>query len=90
MKNDRGPRAQALVPRLLLFGLISVFTLGLGLLALLDGLAMVSDAFTGRGGGDRNVVLILGALTSIGALVPLTLWGVAGWALLIRRDRWEW
>jgi hypothetical protein len=90
MTEDRGARAQALAPRLLLFGLISLFTLGLGLLALFDGLAMLSDAFAGRGGGDRNVVLILGALTTLGSLVPLALWGVAGWALLIRRDRWEW
>jgi hypothetical protein len=90
VNKERGANARALAPRLLLFGLISLFTLGLGLLAFLDGLAMLSDAFTGRGGGDRNVVLILGGLTMIGALVPLALWGVAGWALLIRRDRWEW
>jgi hypothetical protein len=90
MNEERGARARALAPRLLLFGLISLFTLGLGLLALLDGLAMLGDAFAGRGGGDRNVVLVLGALTMIGALVPLALWVVAGWALLFRRDRWEW
>jgi len=88
--QKRGARAQALAPRLLLFAFISLFTLGLGLLALFDGIAMLGDAFAGTGGGDRNVVLVLGGLTTIGALVPFALWFVAGWALLVRHDRWEW
>ena len=88
--QKRGARAQALAPRLLLFAFISLFTLGLGLLALFDGIAMLGDAFAGTGGGDRNVVLVLGGLMIVGALVPFALWFVAGWALLVRRDRWEW
>ena len=89
MSDHRGARANALAPRLLLFAFISLFTLGLGMLALFDGLAMLGDALA-SGGADRTVVLVLGALTTAGALVPLALWVVAGWALLIRRDRWEW
>ena len=90
MTQKRGARAQALAPRLLLFAFISLFTLGLGLLALFDGIAMLGDAFAATGAGDRTVVLVLGGLTTIGALVPFALWFVAGWALLVRRDRWEW
>jgi hypothetical protein len=89
MSELRGARAQALAPRLLLFAFISIFTLGLGVLALFDGLAMLGNAFA-SGGPDRSVVLVLGSLTTLGALVPLALWVAAGWALFVRRDRWEW
>ena len=75
--------------RVVLFGVISIFTLGLGALALLDGIEMLaaSGDYTGN---DRTALLGLGALTTAGALVPIALWILAGWALFVRRQRWEW
>ena len=75
--------------RVLLFVVISIFTLGLGLLALFDGIEMLAEAadYTGN---DRTALLGLGALTSAGALVPIALWVLAGWALFVKRQRWEW
>jgi hypothetical protein len=75
--------------RVVLFGVISIFTLGLGALALLDGIAMLlaSGDYTGN---DRIALLGLGALTTAGALVPIALWVLAGWAIFVRRQRWEW
>jgi hypothetical protein len=77
------------VSRVLLFAVISIFTLGLGLLALFDGIEMLASAadYTGN---DRTALLGLGALTSAGALVPIALWVLAGWALFVKRQRWEW
>jgi hypothetical protein len=75
--------------RLLVFAVISIFTLGLGLLALLDGIEMLS-ASAGYTGNERSVLLGLGALTSAGALVPIALWVLAGWAIFVKRQRWEW
>ena len=75
--------------RVILFAVISVFTLGLGLLALFDGLEMLS-ASGDYAGNDRNALLGLGALTTAGALVPIALWVLAGWAIFVRRQRWEW
>ncbi|TMC46264.1 MAG: hypothetical protein E6J23_03270 [Chloroflexi bacterium] len=72
-----------------LFAVISVFTLGLGSLAVLDGIAMLA-ASGEYAGNDRAAVLGLGALTTAGGLVPIALWVVAGWALFVRRQRWEW
>jgi hypothetical protein len=77
------------VRRLLLFAVISIFTLGLGLLALFDGIEMLA-ASGGYSGNDRNALLGLGALTTAGALVPIALWFLAGWALFVKRQRWEW
>jgi hypothetical protein len=91
MTKERGARARRpLAPRLLLFGLISLFTLGLGALTLLDGIAMLGNALDGSAGSERNVVLVLGLLTAAAALVPLALWAIAGWAIFKRGDRWEW
>jgi hypothetical protein len=75
--------------RVVLFAVISIFTLGLGLLALLDGIEMLaaSAEYTGN---ERAALLGLGALTSAGALVPIALWVVAGWAIFVKRQRWEW
>jgi len=75
--------------RLVVFAVISVFTLGLGLLALFDGVEMLAEAarYTGN---DRSVLLGLGALTTAGALVPIALWFLAGWAIFVKRQRWEW
>ncbi|HEX9506336.1 MAG TPA: hypothetical protein VGA62_10065 [Acidimicrobiia bacterium] len=75
--------------RVVLFAVISVFTLGLGLLAVLDGLAMLaaSGDYTGN---DRTALLGLGALTTAGGLVPIALWVVAGWALFVKRQTWDW
>jgi hypothetical protein len=75
--------------RIVLFAVISVFTLGLGLLALFDGIEMLvaSAAHTGN---ERTALLGLGVLTSAGALVPIALWVLAGWALFVKRQRWEW
>src|SRR3989475_8293941 len=72
--------------RVALFAVISIFTLGLGLLALLDGIGMLaaSGDYTGN---DRTALLGLGALTTAGALVPIALWILAGWALFVRRQR---
>ena len=77
------------VGRVLLFTVISIFTLGLGLLALFDGIEMLG-ASAGYTGNDRAALLGLGALTSVGALVPIALWVLAGWALFVKRRRWEW
>jgi hypothetical protein len=79
----------SLLRRVVLFAIISIFTLGLGLLALFDGIEMLV-ASAGYTGNDRTVLLGLGALTSAGALVPIALWVVAGWALFVKRQRWEW
>jgi hypothetical protein len=75
--------------RVALFVAISVFTLGLGLLALFDGIEMLaaSASYTGN---DRAALFGLGALTTAGALVPIALWVIAGWALLVKRQTWEW
>src|SRR5438445_3637224 len=75
--------------RVVLFGVISIFTLGLGLLALLDGIGMLA-ASSDYGGNDRTALLGLGALTTAGALVPIALWVLAGWALFIKREGWGW
>jgi hypothetical protein len=75
--------------RLLVFAVISIFTLGLGLLALFDGIEMLAEA-GGYTGNDRNALLGLGALTTAGALVPIAIWFLAGWAILVKRQRWEW
>ena len=75
--------------RVLLFAVISIFTLGLGLLTLLDGIEMLI-ASGGYTGNNRNALLGLGALTTVGALVPLAVWVIAGWALFVKRQRWEW
>jgi hypothetical protein len=75
--------------RVLLFAVISIFTLGLGLLTLLDGIEMLI-ASGGYTGNDRTALLGLGALTTAGALVPIALWLLAGWALFVKRQRWEW
>ena len=78
-----------LLRRILVFAVISVFTLGLGLLALFDGLEMLTQvaAYTGN---DRTALLGLGVLTTVGALVPIALWVLAGWAIFIKRQKWEW
>ena len=75
--------------RVMLFALISVFTLGLGLLALLDGIGMLA-ASGDYAGNDRTALLGLGTLTTAGALVPIALWVLAGWALFIKRQTWDW
>ena len=75
--------------RIALFALISVFTLGLGLLTLFDGIEMLTAAL-GSAGNDRAALLGLGALTTAGSLVPIALWVLALWALFIKRQRWEW
>ena len=75
--------------RIGLFAVISIFTLGLGSLALLDGIEMLV-ASADYNGNDRAALLGLGALTTAGALVPIALWVVAGWALFIKRQTWEW
>ena len=75
--------------RILLFAFISIFTLGLGVLALFDGVEMLAQSgnYTGNA---RTALVGLGALTSAGALVPILLWVLAGWALFVKRQRWEW
>jgi hypothetical protein len=75
--------------RIALFVLISIFTLGLGLLTLFDGIEMLAAALDATG-NDRAALLGLGALTTAGSLVPLALWVLAGWALFVKRQRWEW
>ena len=75
--------------RVLLFAVISIFTLGLGLLTLFDGIEMLI-ASGGYSGDDRTALLGLGALTTAGSLVPIALWVLAGWALFVKRQRWEW
>ena len=78
-----------LVRRIVLFAMISVFTLGLGLLALFDGIEMLAEA-AGYSGNDRSALLGLGVLTTAGALVPIALWFIAGWAIFVKRQKWEW
>jgi hypothetical protein len=75
--------------RVLVFAVISIFTLGLGLLALFDGLEMLTQvaAYTGN---DRTALLGLGVLTTVGALVPIALWILAGWAIFVKRQTWDW
>jgi hypothetical protein len=73
----------------LLFAVISIFTLGLGLLALFDGIEMLA-ASADYTGNDRAALLGLGALTTAGALVPIALWVLAGWALFVKRQTWDW
>jgi len=75
--------------RVVLFAVISIFTLGLGLLALLDGIGMLAGS-GGYTGNDRVALLGLGALTTAGALVPIALWILAAWAIFVKRQRWEW
>ena len=75
--------------RVILFALISVFTLGLGLLALFDGIEMLATS-ANYTGNDHTALLGLGVLTTAGALVPLALWVLAGWAIFVKRQRWEW
>jgi len=75
--------------RVVLFAVISIFTLGLGALALLDGIEMLA-ASGDYGGNDRTALLGLGVLTTAGALVPIALWILAGWALFIKREAWSW
>ena len=75
--------------RVMLFAVISVFTLGLGLLALLDRIGMLA-ASGDYAGNDRTALLGLGTLTTAGALVPIALWVLAGWALFIKRQTWDW
>ena len=75
--------------RVLLFAVISIFTLGLGLLALFDGIEMLA-ASADYNGNDHAALLGLGALTTAGALVPIALWVLAGWALFVKRQNWEW
>ena len=79
----------SVLPRVVLFALISIFTLGLGVLALFDGIEMLvqSANYTGNA---RTTLIGIGALTSAGALVPIALWVLAGWALFVKRQRWEW
>lgn len=79
----------SLIGRAVLFAVISIFTLGLGLLALFDGIEMLAQS-ANYAGNDRTALLGLGALTSAGALVPIALWVLAGWALFVKRQRWEW
>jgi hypothetical protein len=81
--------ALSMLRRVAAFVVISVFTLGLGLLAILDGIEMLAAA-AGYTGNARTALLGLGALTTAGALVPIALWILAGWALFVRRQRWEW
>lgn len=78
-----------LAKRIALFIVISIFTLGLGLLALFDGLEMLNRAGA-ETGNDRTALLGLGALTTAAAAVPIALWISAAWALFVRRQRWEW
>ena len=78
-----------LVRRVALFAVISIFTLGLGLLALFDGIEMLA-ASANYVGNDRTALMGLGMLTTAGALVPLALWVLAAWAIFVRRQHWEW
>lgn len=75
--------------RVVLFMVISIFTLGLGLLTLFDGIEMLV-ASSGYTGNDRTALIGLGALTAAGALVPIALWVLAGWAIFVKRQPWEW
>jgi hypothetical protein len=78
-----------LLRRVALYAVISIFTLGLGLLTLFDGIEMLAAA-SALSGNDRAALLGLGALTTAGALVPIALWIIAGWAIFIKRQTWEW
>jgi hypothetical protein len=78
-----------LARRIVVFAVISIFTLGLGVLALFDGIEMLAQA-AGYSGNDRTALLGLGALTTVGSLVPIALWVLAGWAIFVKRQRWEW
>jgi len=78
-----------LVRRVVLFAVISIFTLGLGLLALFDGIEMLAEA-GGYTGNDRTALVGLGALTTAGALVPIALWILAAWAIFVKRQPWSW
>lgn len=99
MTRPHGAGALALAPcddvsvsmlrRAFLFAVVSVFTLGLGALTLLDAVGMF-EASADYVGNDRTALLGLGALTAAGGLVPIALWVLAGWALFVRRQRWEW
>jgi hypothetical protein len=75
--------------RIAAFAVITVFTLGLGGLGLLDGIEMLAAA-GGHTGDERTALIGLGVLTTAGSLVPIALWFLAGWALFIKRQRWEW
>jgi hypothetical protein len=75
--------------RVALFATISVFTLTLGVLALLDGLEMLGQA-AALTGNSRTTLTVVGALTALASLVPLALWLMAGWAIFVKRQRWEW
>jgi hypothetical protein len=75
--------------RIGLFVVISVFTLGLGSLAILDGIAMLLT-LGDLTGNDRAAVVGLGLLTTAGGLVPIALWVIAGWALFVKRQTWDW
>ena len=77
------------VRRVVLFAVISVFTLGLGLLAFFDGIEMLA-ASAAYSGTDHTALLGLGLLTTAGALVPIALWVLAAWAIFVKRQRWEW
>jgi hypothetical protein len=77
------------IRRVIVFVVISIFTLGLGLLALFDGIEMLA-ASADYSGNDRTALFGLGALTSAGALVPIALWFLAGWAIFVKRQNWEW
>ena len=48
---------------------------------------VASSAYTGNG---RTALIGLGALMTAGAIVPIALWVLAGWALFVKRQRWEW
>jgi hypothetical protein len=63
--------------RVVLFAVISIFTLGLGLLALFDGIEMLAQS-ANYTGNARTALVGLGALTSAGALVPIALWVACG------------
>jgi hypothetical protein len=75
--------------RIALFAAVSAFTLGLGVLALLDGIEMLGQAAALADSG-RTTLTVVGALTALAALVPLALWVMAGWAIFVKRQRWEW
>jgi hypothetical protein len=90
-ENPRAVRRLAvpMLRRIALFLVVSIFTLGLGLVALNDGIQMLM-ASGGYTGNDRTALIGLGALTTAGALVPIALWVLAGWAIFVKGQRWEW
>src|SRR2546430_6229149 len=73
--------------RLILFAVISVFTLGLGLLALFDGIEMLA-ASASYIGNDRNALLGLGALTTAGGLLPIAVLVIAALGVFVKGPRW--